>query len=71
MAQATIDSEIADLTTRISLLDDEIKEQQHLSELEEGGGNARFRTQFADIGKLYDRRDTLNTRLQALLRSQI
>lgn len=67
----TVTEEIADLTTRIELLDNKIKEQQHLSELEEGGGNARFRTQFADIGKLYNRRDTLNTRLQALLRSQI
>ena len=58
-------------TTKIQLLDDKIKEQQHLAELEEGGGNSRFRTEFAAIGKLYDRRDALNTRLQALLRSQI
>ncbi len=67
----TVPEEIAKLTTKIELLDAKIEEQQNISELEEGGGNARFRTQFADIGKLYDRRDTLNTRLQALLRSQI
>jgi len=67
----TIAEDIADLETRIALLDTKIKEQQHLQELEEGGAGSRFRTSMADIGKLYDRRDTLNTRLQALLRSQI
>ena len=68
MAQSTIAEDIADLETKIKLLDDTIKEQQQLKEVEEGGGNARFRTEFADIGKLYKRRDTLDVRLQTLYR---
>ena len=68
MAQNSIAEEIADLETRVKLLDDKIKQQQHLGEIEEGGGSGRFRTDFADIGKLYKRRDELNTRLQTLYR---
>jgi len=68
MAQSTIAEDIADLETRIQLLDDTIKEQQELQEIEEGGGNARFRASYTDINKLYKRRDVLNTRLQTLYR---
>lgn len=71
MAQLTIEEDITDLEARIELLDTEIKEHQHIKELEEGGGNSRFRTDFGDIGKIYNRRDILNSRLQTLYRSQI
>jgi len=64
----TVVAEIADLETRIALLDEQIKETQHLIEIEEGGGGGRFRSEFRSM---WDRRDILNTRLQALLRSQI
>ena len=68
MAQNTISEEIADLETKISLLDDKIEEQQHLSELEEGGAGSRFRAEYTDTSKLHNRRDVLNTRLQTLYR---
>ena len=69
MAQNSIAEEIADLEAKKRILDTKIKEQQHLNEIEEGGGNARFRTAFTGIEKLYERRDTTNTRLQTLYRA--
>ena len=68
MAQNSIAEEIADLESKVSLLDKKIEEHQSLSELEEGGGQSRFRTRFTNVEKLYQRRDILNTRLQTLYR---
>ncbi len=65
MAQNTIAEEITDLETRITLLDNKIKEHQHLREVNEGGD---FVLSLVDASKLYDRRDILNTRLQTLYR---
>jgi len=65
MARKTIAEEIADLETKIQLLDDTIEEQQHFREVNEGG---EFVLSTTDVSKLYDRRDTLNTRLQTLYR---
>lgn len=70
MAENTISEEIADLEAKILVLDDHIKENQQLSEVEEGGSNANFSTKFSDIKKLYDRRDILSLRLNTLYRYQ-
>ena len=70
MARQTTEEEIASLETKIQLVDDKIKEQQHLDELEEGGAGSGFKASFTTIDKLYTRRDVLNTRLQTLYRGQ-
>jgi hypothetical protein len=66
MADTTIAEEIAELETRLAALNTKIDEQESFRELEEGGQGARFRTQFADIGKLYKERDHVRIRLRTL-----
>jgi len=66
MAELTISEEITELEVRLSALTTKIENQEGLRELEEGGQGARFRTQFADIGKLYKERDAIRTRLRTL-----
>lgn len=66
MAWTTVAEEIADLESKISKLDTTISNQQAVKESEEGGAGARFRTEFANIDSLYNRRDNLNARLTTL-----
>ena len=68
MAENTIAEDIAEYEAELKILNDKIKEMQHIREVEEGGGNARFRTQFADIGKLYKERNSIKIKLTTLYR---
>jgi len=71
MVVETSEQMIADLKTKIQLLDDRIEELQHLRELTEGGSNGNFTTKFSNIYTLYERRDLLNHRLASLYRCKI
>lgn len=56
---AILEAELLDITTQISNLG--IKK-----ELEEGGGNSRFRTAFVSNDSLYKRQNEIKTRLTTL-----
>lgn len=70
MAQSTIDADIIRLQLELDNLRIKIGKQEALDELEEGGAGSKFRTQFADIDKLYRREGRLQTRLDALYRTR-
>ena len=69
MAQSTIADDILRLETELANLREKIGKQEELKELEEGG-TGKFRTEFANIDSLYRREEKLQTRLDALYRSQ-
>jgi len=70
MPQKTIAEDITRLEGELSSLETIIKEQQAISELEEGGSQAKFGTKFTDITKLYKRRDNTQLRLDTLYRAK-
>ena len=70
MAQSTIAEDITRLEAELASLRVKIGKQEALDELEEGGAGSRFRTSFANIDTLYKREIKLQTRLDALYRSQ-
>jgi len=70
MAQSTIAEDITRLEAELVSLRTKIGKQESLDELEEGGGNSRFRTSLANITELYRREEKLQTRLDSLYRSQ-
>jgi hypothetical protein len=62
----TIEEKISHLKTRLSSINEKIEKQENLREIEEGSNGGRFRTQFADIGKLYEERDKIENKLAVL-----
>lgn len=66
MAWKTLDEEIADLEAELATVKTQIANLGIVKELEEGGGNARFRTDFVSNTSLYKREKEINTRLTTL-----
>ena len=70
MAQSTTAEDITRLEAELAALRTKITTQESLREVEEGGGNARFRTEFTPIDNLYKREAQLQTKLDTLYRGQ-
>jgi len=68
MAQSTTAEDITRLEAELAALRTKIGNQESLRAVEEGGGNARFSTEFTPIDSLYRREATLQTRLDTLYR---
>jgi len=68
MAQSTTADDITRFEAELTALRTKISEQESISSVEEGGGNARFRTDFTPINKLYTREQKLQTKLDTLYR---
>jgi len=69
LAQQTIDEEIADLESELTIHKASIKNQANLGEVEEGGSQAKFRTRF-DNTTLIKRIKELEARLVTLYAAQ-
>jgi hypothetical protein len=65
MAQTTAEL-IAELETRLTNVKAKIDSAEQFRALEEGSAQARFRTEFVDIDKLYKERERIRTQLTIL-----
>lgn len=66
MAQSTIDEDIARLEGQLAAIRATISQQESFRAVEEGSAQGRFRSEFTDITKLYDRERDLSNRLTLL-----
>lgn len=62
----TVAGQIAHYEARLTAVNAKIEASEQYRAMEEGSAQGRFRTEFADIDKLYAERDKIMTRLTLL-----
>lgn len=70
MAQSTIAEDITRLEEELSRVRTKISASEQFRALEEGSASGRFRTDFVDISKLFDRESVIVARLNTLYNYQ-
>ena len=70
MARSTIADDIFRLEAELSRIRTKIAASEQFRALEEGSASGRFRTEFADINKLFDREAVVTARLETLYNYQ-
>lgn len=62
----TVAEQIVHYEARLTAINAKIEASEQYRAMEEGSAQGRFRTEFADISKLYEERDRIITRLTIL-----